>query len=233
MAGNIGKKKKIVENNSKKLPVILNSGPDSDEDGIVDKDDLCPNIPGIKKYNGCPVPDTDNDGINDEEDKCLTVNGIARYSGCPVPDRDHDEVNDEEDKCPDMPGSDLNEGCPTIKKEVIEKVNVAAQNIFFETGKANLLPKSFNSLNEIADLLKANPLYTITLEGHTDITGSDDKNIILSKSRANAVKNYLSDHGVEHSRIKILGYGSGRPVAENSTVEGRSKNRRVEIKLEN
>jgi hypothetical protein len=56
-------------------------------------------VPGLAKYEGCPIPDTDKDAINDEEDKCPTVAGVARYNGCPVPDTDGDGVNDEEDKC--------------------------------------------------------------------------------------------------------------------------------------
>ncbi|HVM88421.1 MAG TPA: porin family protein, partial [Puia sp.] len=72
---------------------------DTDMDGVADNIDLCPTIPGLTKYNGCPVPDTDKDGINDEEDSCKTVAGVAKYHGCPVPDTDGDGINDEEDSC--------------------------------------------------------------------------------------------------------------------------------------
>ena len=69
--------------------------PDSDGDGILDKDDKCPTQSGTAAYNGCPIPDTDNDGINDEQDKCPTQAGIAKYEGCPIPDSDGDGINDE------------------------------------------------------------------------------------------------------------------------------------------
>ncbi|MBK5270689.1 MAG: outer membrane beta-barrel protein, partial [Bacteroidia bacterium] len=86
--------------------------PDRDGDGIYDKDDKCPDVPGVKEYDGCPVPDTDGDGINDLEDKCPTVKGVKEYMGCPIPDTDGDGINDKEDKCPTVPGVKEYQGCP-------------------------------------------------------------------------------------------------------------------------
>ncbi|UAY52909.1 DUF5723 family protein [Ferruginibacter albus] len=86
--------------------------PDSDSDGINDEQDKCPTVVGLEKYNGCPIPDTDGDGINDEADKCPNVAGIAKYNGCPIPDTDNDGVNDEEDKCPTVAGVAKYNGCP-------------------------------------------------------------------------------------------------------------------------
>ena len=136
----------------------LQGCPDRDGDGIADGDDACPDVAGLAKYKGCPIPDTDGDGINDEEDKCPTVKGVARYQGCPIPDTDGDGVNDEEDKCPNRAGPASNQGCPEIAKEVIEKINFAAKNVFFATGSFKLLPKSFKSLDEVANILKADDL---------------------------------------------------------------------------
>jgi outer membrane protein OmpA-like peptidoglycan-associated protein len=85
---------------------------DSDGDGILDKDDKCPSVVGLARYNGCPIPDTDGDGINDEEDKCPSVAGLAKYQGCPIPDTDKDGVNDEQDKCPTVAGLAKYNGCP-------------------------------------------------------------------------------------------------------------------------
>lgn len=85
---------------------------DTDGDGIYDKEDQCPTVPGVARYNGCPVPDRDGDGVNDEEDKCPDEPGLARYQGCPIPDRDGDGINDEIDECPDQPGSGQFKGCP-------------------------------------------------------------------------------------------------------------------------
>ena len=105
IAGVIGKKKEKI------IPPPP-PPPDTDGDGITDDKDKCPTVPGVLRYDGCPVPDTDKDGINDEEDKCPTVPGLARYQGCPIPDTDKDGINDEEDKCPTVPGVARYQGCP-------------------------------------------------------------------------------------------------------------------------
>ncbi|MEO5782008.1 MAG: OmpA family protein [Ginsengibacter sp.] len=211
----------------------LNGCPDRDSDGIADKDDACPDVAGLARYKGCPIPDTDKDGINDEEDKCPTVPGVARYQGCPVPDTDKDGVNDEEDKCPNEAGPASNFGCPVIAPEIIEKVNLAAKNIFFATGSAKLLAKSYHSLNNVVTILTDNPTYKVDIAGHTDTTGTAEKNHVLSHDRANSVKAYLISKGIDESRMTTEGYGFDRPIATNKTAAGRAKNRRVEMKLRN
>jgi outer membrane protein OmpA-like peptidoglycan-associated protein len=206
--------------------------PDTDGDGINDENDKCPTVKGLAKYNGCPIPDTDKDGINDEEDKCPTVAGVARYQGCPVPDTDKDGINDEEDKCPTIPGVKENNGCPAIKEEVVKKVNTSAKNIFFVTGSAKLQPKSFKALNEVAAILKEDANLKLDIEGHTDNTGTDKINVPLSQNRAKSVFDYLVNKGgVDASRLSSEGYGSSKPVADNKTAKGRGLNRRVEMKL--
>jgi OmpA-OmpF porin, OOP family len=214
-------------------PATLNGCPDRDGDGIADKDDKCPDVAGIAKYDGCPIPDTDKDGINDEEDKCPTVSGVARYQGCPIPDTDNDGVNDEEDKCPNEAGPASNFGCPEIKQEIIEKVNLAARNIFFATGSAKLLAKSYSSLNNVVKILTDNPSFKVDIGGHTDITGTHDKNMVLSDNRAASVKAYLVSKGIDESRITSQGFGPDKPIADNKTATGRATNRRVEMKLRN
>jgi len=205
--------------------------PDTDGDGINDENDKCPTVKGLARYDGCPIPDRDHDGINDEEDKCPDVPGVARYQGCPVPDRDHDGINDEEDKCPDVPGVKENNGCPLIKPEVMKKVVTAAQHIYFATGSAKLLTASFKSLNDVASILKEDAALKLDIEGHTDNTGTDKINVPLSQNRAKAVYDYLTaKSGIDASRLTSQGYGSTRPVADNKTVKGRGLNRRVEMK---
>jgi outer membrane protein OmpA-like peptidoglycan-associated protein len=207
--------------------------PDKDGDGITDADDKCPDVKGLAKYNGCPIPDTDKDGVNDEQDKCVTVPGVARYQGCPIPDTDNDGVNDEEDKCPGEAGPASNFGCPVIAQAVIDKINYAAKNIFFATGSAKLLPKSFKSLNDVAKIMADDKTLKLDIDGHTDITGDAAKNQTLSEARANAVKTYLSGKGVDESRMMAAGHGSDVPVGDNKTAAGRAKNRRVEMKARN
>jgi outer membrane protein OmpA-like peptidoglycan-associated protein len=211
----------------------LQGCPDRDGDGIADNEDSCPDVAGTAKYKGCPIPDTDGDGINDEEDKCPSVKGLARYQGCPIPDTDGDGVNDEEDKCPTRPGTAANQGCPEIAKEVIEKINFAAKNVFFATGSYKLLAKSNKSLDAVADLMKKDPTLNLDIDGHTDSQGSDESNQVLSDNRAGAVKNYLISKGIDASRLKSTGYGETKPVADNTTAAGRAKNRRTEMTVRN
>ncbi|HET9054893.1 MAG TPA: OmpA family protein, partial [Cyclobacteriaceae bacterium] len=211
----------------------LQGCPDRDADGIADGDDKCPDVPGTAKYDGCPIPDTDGDGINDELDKCPTVAGVARYDGCPVPDTDNDGVNDEEDKCPTRPGPASNQGCPEIAKEVIEKVSFAAKNIFFSTGSFKLLSKSHKSLNDVADLMRADASLKLDIDGHTDAVGSEESNQVLSEKRAASVRDYLISKGIEAERLVATGYGETKPVDSNDTAAGRAKNRRTEMTIKN
>ncbi|RZL17207.1 MAG: OmpA family protein [Pedobacter sp.] len=211
----------------------LQGCPDRDGDGIADADDKCPDVAGIAKYQGCPIPDTDKDGINDEEDKCPTVPGVARYQGCPIPDGDGDGVNDEEDKCPTRPGPVSNQGCPEIAKEVIEKVNYAAKNVFFATGSYKLLAKSNKALNDVAALMKADESLMLDIDGHTDDVGTSESNQTLSDNRAKSVKEYLVKQGVAETRLFSTGYGEDKPVADNKTAAGRAKNRRTEMTARN
>jgi outer membrane protein OmpA-like peptidoglycan-associated protein len=229
------------------VPVVT----DRDNDGIPDTDDKCPDVPGLAKYQGCPIPDTDKDGLNDETDKCPTVPGLAkfqgcpdrdgdgiqdsedkcpdvaglaRYQGCPIPDTDNDGVNDEEDKCPTIPGVAENFGCP--------KIDFNASAVQFVTGSCNLTTGAKTELNKLVKILNETyPDIKISIEGHTDATGKPDKNQTLSECRANAVKAYLVSKKVAGERLSTSGFGQDKPIADNTTKEGKAKNRRVEFKV--
>jgi outer membrane protein OmpA-like peptidoglycan-associated protein len=103
--------------------------------------------------------------------------------------------------------------------------------IFFEFAKANLLPSSKNDLIRIVELLNTQASLTIELQGHTDSIGNDLSNMQLSVKRANAVKEYLMEQGIEAKRLSVKAFGESKPVAANSTEEGRQLNRRVELKI--
>jgi len=102
-------------------------------------------------------------------------------------------------------------------------------DIFFETDRSDLLPESHNSLNKLADQMEQYPSVKIEISGHTDNTGTEEYNQKLSESRAFEVMSYLLKKGIDMDRMEYKGYGSTKPVADNSTEEGRQQNRRVEI----
>jgi outer membrane protein OmpA-like peptidoglycan-associated protein len=191
----------------KEEPAAVSEAKDTDGDGILDQSDACPDVAGIPEFNGCPIPDSDMDGLNDTEDKCPTEAGPAENSGCPVIKQD------------------------SSMKEVEKKMNFAARNIFFNANSDQLTINSTIPLDEIVSLLLANSSVRITIEGHTDTLGKQDVNKSLSQKRAETVKNYLVQNGVEESRVTAVGYGSEKPIDTNKTADGRAKNRRVELKL--
>ena len=111
--------------------------------------------------------------------------------------------------------------------------NAILRNIFFDYGKSILKPQSKIEIDRLYTLLKGHPQITIEISGHTDNVSSKKFNILLSQKRANAVANYLILKGLNRSRFKTKGYGFSKPIAENTTKEGREKNRRVEFKILN
>ena len=105
------------------------------------------------------------------------------------------------------------------------------EGVTFDVGSYSLHPEFRATLDKVADNLKQYPNSLIDVYGHTDSTGSDAYNQTLSENRARTVANYLSMQGVTPARIRSQGYGETMPVADNTTDEGRRKNRRVEIKI--
>jgi lipid-binding SYLF domain-containing protein len=110
-----------------------------------------------------------------------------------------------------------------------ERGRATLSNVHFETGRAELTADSEGALNEALTGLKDHPDWKIRVEGFTDNQGSKDANLKLSQDRAEAVANWLADHGIDRGRLSAKGYGDARPVARNSSAEGRAKNRRVEL----
>nr|WP_314559497.1 OmpA family protein [uncultured Capnocytophaga sp.] len=207
----------------------FNGCPDTDGDGVADKDDECPEVAGLKEFKGCP--DTDGDGVADKDDKCPDVKGPKENNGCPWPDRDGDGVLDKDDECVDKPGPVSNNGCPEVTQDVQKKLNDFAKTILFDLGKATIRPESATVLNNIVEVLNEYKNAKFDVEGHTDSTGNKAKNQKLSEERANSVKVYLVDKGINPARLSAKGYGPDKPIASNKTKKGRDLNRRVEINL--
>ncbi|HMS51179.1 MAG TPA: OmpA family protein, partial [Chitinophagales bacterium] len=108
---------------------------------------------------------------------------------------------------------------------------VVLKNVFFETGKYELQPLSYPELNRLVELLNQTPEMRIELSGHTDNVGLAAANQTLSVNRAKAVYNYLIAQGINANRLSYKGYGDTRPVAPNTTDEGRAANRRTEFTI--
>lgn len=104
-------------------------------------------------------------------------------------------------------------------------------DILFETGKSDLKPKAVENISQLGDILKKYPENVITVKGYTDNKGSDQKNQTLSEQRAENVKQQLLKSGIPANTVSIVGMGKNSPIADNATVDGRSKNRRVEIEI--
>ncbi|MBU1373619.1 MAG: OmpA family protein [Bacteroidetes bacterium] len=142
-----------------------------------------------------------------------------------VKDTDGDGVPDDQDKCPEVKGSSANEGCPEEKPKAFN-----SRNIQFEFNSSVLKTESYDILEGISQQMKKNPSATYELAGNSSAEGTEKRNMMLSVDRANSVKAYLVNNGIDGARLKTKGLGESNPIADNSTEAGRIKNRRVEIK---
>lgn len=210
---------------------IMNGCPDTDADGVADNEDECPEQEGLVELNGCP--DADADGVADKDDECPDEAGAVDNKGCPWPDTDGDGVSDNEDACPEEAGTGENNGCPELSNEVVQTINQLATQINFAAGSDRIQGRIIvKALNDIKILLDNNPDGNLIIEGHTSSDGEAEANLELSQKRAAAVKAFLVSLGVNPDRLKTEGYGEERPIADNETLEGRARNRRVQFRTE-
>ncbi len=139
-------------------------------------------------------------------------------------DTDNDGVNDSNDKCPNTPAdTDVNEyGCAKEEKAQIKL------NVEFSSGKTDIAVQYESELETFANFMKKHKDTTAQIEGHTDNTGSEKINTLLSQKRAESVRAYLINKlGISESRLTAKGFGPSQPVADNKTTSGRKQNRRV------
>ena len=169
----------------------------------------------------CPQEPEDRDGFADED-------------GCPDEDNDGDGIPDEDDACPSAPetpdGIADEDGCPD-RIRVEGALITTFEPVQFKTDSDEILPESHPMLREVANVMKANPGMEIHVAGHSDSTGDDEYNRELSDRRAQSVRKFIIEQGVDDDRLDAKGYGETQPVASNDTEEGRRKNRRVEFQL--
>jgi OmpA family len=218
---------------------------DNDKDGIPDSLDQCPNVPedrdGFADIDGCPDFDNDRDGIADTLDKCPNepedIDGFEDADGCPDYDNDKDGIPDTLDKCPNDPetfnGYKDDDGCPdTIPKPNrepdIPKVQIM-RGIMFGNNTAEITFDSYQWIDPIVKSLKDFPEIEIEIRGYTDAMGNFAKNMQLSQMRAEAVRQYIINQGIDLRRVHAAGFGPGSPIADNRSAAGRAQNRRIEI----
>lgn len=213
---------------------------DEDSDLVYDGIDQCAGTPAgmVVDATGCAAPvDSDMDGVFDTSDECpnTPAGTIVDARGCiPDNDTDLDGVVDRLDRCPSTaPGTTVdNVGCPVlfVVDELTQETQpLILQGVNFATGRSTLTEASFSVLNVVAMSLMANPDVRIQIGGHTDAVGSLSSNMSLSLGRAEAVRAYMARQGVPLSQMETRGYGPDRPIATNSTADGRAQNRRVEL----
>jgi outer membrane protein OmpA-like peptidoglycan-associated protein len=203
---------------------------DADADGVADAADECRDVPGVAPT-GCP--DKDQDGVLDRDDKCQDVPGIAP-DGCPA-DSDGDGFVDSQDKCPNegeiKNGFEDGDGCPDEIPEAMKKFTGVIPGIEFETGKTEIRSTSTPILEEASKVLRQYPTLKVMIVGHTDNVGTREKNVELSRRRAEAVKYYMMQRGVDADRIETRGEGPDAPISSNNTRVGRQANRRIEFQI--
>lgn len=208
---------------------------DRDGDGIPDREDECPDTPGLAKFNGCP--DTDGDGLPDHEDECPLEPGPIENNGCPYKDRDGDGILDDVDECPDTPGLIEYDGCPPPIRVIEEPEpeapkQIVFEDVLFEFDSFTIKMSEYGSIEEAAAEIKATDGFYY-VDGHTDVRGADAYNDKLSQRRAQAVADALIKEGVDASKLQVRGMGERFPICNEDTEECHEINRRVEILRKN
>jgi outer membrane protein OmpA-like peptidoglycan-associated protein len=179
--------------------------------------------------------DTDRDHVPDRRDKCPEeaedVDKFQDEDGCPDPDNDQDTVLDVTDRCPNEAGPVDNQGCPPVFTHIQVTQHGVRFQVEFDYNRATLRPSAAVTLDEVVAYLGQQQNRTLRYEvgGHTSSEGARRRNQVLSADRAETVRRYLTDHGIDPSRLTARGYGPSVPIASNRTEQGRQANRRVEL----
>ncbi|MCF8445056.1 MAG: OmpA family protein, partial [Crocinitomicaceae bacterium] len=184
--------------------------------------------------------DTDGDGINNFYDECPNEPGTIKLNGCPEKSKGNDNIADNTPKDGGKKDSIANNLInDSIKPYINKDYNFEAPegyssltDIHFGKWQSEILSQEESVINEISSLLKANPDAKIIIAGHSDNVGDINRNIEISKKRANMVRNYLISKGVKPEKIEINFYGAGVPKFLNSTETGKYLNRRAEILID-
>lgn len=219
---------------------------DKDRDGIINRKDKCPKIPGDPEFSGCP--DTDGDGIPDPEDKCPEVSGELVNNGCPEAEDLSDEnktLDDENlktqigtesptisDNISSIDQQSSEDKLGALEDEKISKITLPDEQmlIYFPANSSKVLGKTtIKKLKNVVSTLLNQMDLKVLLEGHSSNDGDFTINLNLSQQRANIVKDFLIGEGVESNRISVKSLGEDEPIFDNNTSQGRTLNRCVLI----
>jgi len=214
---------------------------DTDGDGVSDRLDRCPNTPAGCKVDdyGCPW-DSDQDGVCDGLDECPNTPQGQEVDehGCDAAQNAarHAPHAQAESKAapPPPPLPPPSQPQNEVEKKLLANGEIRLENVYFESGKAKLLPESEQSLNQAGEALEKFPGLGIEVQGHTDSRGPADYNMKLSQARAETVREYLITHyHLDAGNLKAKGYGESRPEVKEKNEEDRQRNRRVVLKVLN
>lgn len=186
-----------------------------------------------------PAPQCEVDTDCDEAPQPTCEDGVLTTYQGQCSDRSCGYVSSEE-TCAEGYECGLTRGVPAcVEKVELAEVDEETQQIvikeivYFATNSDEIQQRSFNLLNQVAQLLENNPqISRVRIEGHTDSRGSRDHNMDLSQRRAESVRTYLMGRGIDGGKLRAQGFGPDRPVEDNSTASGRAANRRVEFHIE-
>ena len=217
---------------------------DNDGDGLADTADKCPldaeDVDGFKDDDGCPDKDNDGDGVADDADKCPLASedrdGVSDTDGCPDPDNDGDGLLDTVDKCPreaeTINGNDDDDGCPDRGNAlvVVSPDRLETLEAIQFVGGSRIAKSSHNVLGQVGATLRANrEIVRVRITVHVQPTNNRAADKRLSEQRANAIREWLTDWGVDPLRLQASGFGGTKPLVAPSSRGASQINNRVEL----
>ncbi len=238
-------------------PKELDGCPDYDGDLVPDHRDACPEVPGEEAYHGCKEGYPSLDPENREKYKIVVpekqvykdanekivrkTTTTTTTTQAPSTQQSSSTIRRSTTTTSSTSNgqrstSSVSTGTRTsssssssVSSEVRGVFDEALTGIKFNSSKATLKKSSYATLNKVVRILSINKDLNVSINGHTDSTGDPVKNKSLSLARANSVKKFLMSRGIAENRLKTIGHGIEKPIADNSTPQGRELNRRVEF----
>jgi len=228
---------------------------DSDGDGVKDHKDLCPDVPGEKKYKGCPMEynaymaklqaekeakmaadeaarvKAEAEAMARKEAEAAKMKAQAEAAKMKAAEEAKMKAEAEAMEAAKMKAAEETKmkAAAARTAEINSSFNAALRGIVFNSGKSTFKQESYTVMDNVIAVMQKYTDLNVSIEGHTDSQGGESANSALSASRANAVKDYLVSKGVSATRLSTRGFGEYRPVGDNNTAAGRALNRRVEF----